>query len=189
MICGRISEAREVYQTFRASNHNPNLSHRYAAMAERNTTPELSNKATRANNCPVCGSSVPESKGNKPRKYCSESCKVKSSILTRKIRYKEDEEFRRSILDSNKAYFQTDAGKSAVTRASSAWKSNNFDKRKAHNKVLTAIRAGRLVKSIACECCGSKEPLDAHHDDYSAPLDVRWLCRRCHHAVHNHLVA
>ena len=29
-----------------------------------------------------------------------------------------------------------------------------------------------------------QERTDAHHCDYERPLDVRWLCRRCHRAFH-----
>jgi hypothetical protein len=45
-----------------------------------------------------------------------------------------------------------------------------------------AIRLGLLIK-VPCEICGV-EKVDAHHDDYSKPWDVRWLCR-LHHAEHH----
>mgnify|MGYP001563464033 CR=1 FL=1 len=45
-----------------------------------------------------------------------------------------------------------------------------------------AIRLGLLVPK-PCEACGVTD-VQAHHDDYSKPLDVRWLCRT-HHAVHH----
>src|SRR5690606_109968 len=38
-----------------------------------------------------------------------------------------------------------------------------------------AIRSGHLLKQ-PCEVCG-KMKVDAHHDDYAKPLEVRWLCR------------
>ena len=34
-----------------------------------------------------------------------------------------------------------------------------------------------------CERCGVARA-DRHHDDYTRPLDIRWLCRRCHIAEH-----
>jgi hypothetical protein len=46
----------------------------------------------------------------------------------------------------------------------------------------TAVRLGKL-KRLPCEVCGAPET-DGHHDDYSKPLDVRWLCRRHHAEVH-----
>lgn len=45
----------------------------------------------------------------------------------------------------------------------------------------TAIRTGLLIRQ-KCEFC---ELLgEAHHDDYSKPLDVRWLCEEHHLAAH-----
>lgn len=48
----------------------------------------------------------------------------------------------------------------------------------AHKAVKAAILAKRLFKK-PCEICGA-ERVDAHHEDYDKPLDVRWLCRRHH---------
>lgn len=59
---------------------------------------------------------------------------------------------------------------------------NNPEKRKAHNMVSNAIRDGKL-KRQPCEVCGEKA--HAHHDDYSKPLDVRWLCSTHHMRLHN----
>ncbi len=51
----------------------------------------------------------------------------------------------------------------------------------AHQIVGNAIRAGELHRQ-PCEKCGKKA--QAHHDDYSKPLEVRWLCPK-HHAEHH----
>jgi len=52
----------------------------------------------------------------------------------------------------------------------------------AHYATTNAIRDGRLLPQ-PCEACGDAN-VEAHHHDYSRPLDVRWLCRRHHLAVH-----
>jgi hypothetical protein len=44
------------------------------------------------------------------------------------------------------------------------------------------IKSGKLARQ-SCEVCGNAK-VDAHHDDYARPLDVRWLCRR-HHREHH----
>lgn len=61
----------------------------------------------------------------------------------------------------------------------------NPDKYKSHSLVTNAIRDGRL-KKMPCEICGSTES-EAHHDDYSKPLDVRWLCFKHHRKHHGQL--
>lgn len=48
--------------------------------------------------------------------------------------------------------------------------------------VRHAVKRGDLVRQ-PCEACGSAA-VEAHHDDYSKPLAVRWLCRLCHVAHH-----
>lgn len=48
--------------------------------------------------------------------------------------------------------------------------------------VSRALKAGRLERR-PCEVCGSTKA-EAHHDDYSKPLDVRWLCKT-HHLEHH----
>ena len=52
----------------------------------------------------------------------------------------------------------------------------------ARNAVNNAVRDGRLIKE-PCEICGTTET-HGHHDDYSKPLEVRWLCSRHHTDVH-----
>lgn len=47
-----------------------------------------------------------------------------------------------------------------------------------------AIRHG-ILKYLPCEVCGLDDSsVQAHHDDYSKPLEVRWLCS-WHHAEHH----
>jgi hypothetical protein len=55
---------------------------------------------------------------------------------------------------------------------------------KAHVELHRALRRRQLVKPRACQECGGKPKaaflLRAHHPDHSAPLDVEWLCSKCH---------
>lgn len=58
------------------------------------------------------------------------------------------------------------------------------ERRRAYNVVEYAIRKGDLVRPSDCSRCGATKELDAHHVDYSTPLDVVWVCRVCHRALH-----
>lgn len=53
------------------------------------------------------------------------------------------------------------------------------EKNAARAKVYRAIRSGELI-SQPCEVCGATKNIEAHHWDYSKPLDVQWLCREHH---------
>ena len=53
------------------------------------------------------------------------------------------------------------------------------ERQKARDKVRTAIKNGSIQRSC-CEVC-KEEKAQAHHDDYTKPLEVRWLCTT-HHA-------
>lgn len=57
-------------------------------------------------------------------------------------------------------------------------------KAKARRKLRDAVDGGRIIRG-SCEECGAAHG-DGHHDDYSKPLDVRWLCRPCHRREHGH---
>ena len=50
-------------------------------------------------------------------------------------------------------------------------------------KVQQAIRRGELRRK-PCEVCGNRKS-HGHHDDYSKPLTVRWLCAK-HHQQHHY---
>lgn len=58
------------------------------------------------------------------------------------------------------------------------------ERRRAHVAAGCALAAGKLIRQ-PCEVCGSGRYVEAHHDDYAKPLDVRWLCKS-HHRQHHH---
>ena len=57
-----------------------------------------------------------------------------------------------------------------------------------YRSVRSAIASGELVRPKSCEICGESPPpakdgrsqIHAHHEDYSRPLDVKWICAMCH---------
>jgi ribosomal protein S27AE len=70
------------------------------------------------------------------------------------------------------------------------WRARKNEKRKtvfrhkdnARDAVGRALRSGKLEK-MPCTRCGSLT-VEAHHHDYSKPLEVVWMCRRCHCLEH-----
>ena len=78
----------------------------------------------------------------------------------------------------------TITGYSAAKNAK--WQAAHPEKRRAHKAVERAIAVGGLVRK-PCERCGSTFRIEAHHDDYSQPLAVMWLCRTHHIERHREL--
>jgi len=100
---------------------------------------------------------------------------------------KDDSNARRAEkLESVRAYdrerAQNPARKAAVRRYVRARNLRYPQKRKARIAVGNAIRDGLLVK-LPCVRCGD-ENVEAHHHDYSKPLEVIWLCYLHHREIH-----
>jgi len=101
--------------------------------------------------------------------------------------YKEYEISRANLdhrVAARKAYSQTEQGKQKHSEASDRWKEAHPDRRNASHQVNNAVRDGRLEPWPVCavpSCCSKPE---AHHPDYSKPLDVVWLCRKHHYGAH-----
>lgn len=60
------------------------------------------------------------------------------------------------------------------------FKSANPEKVRAQRVLAAAIRRGDMVRPASCLSCDSVCRPDAHHTDYTKPLRVEWVCRRCH---------
>lgn len=54
----------------------------------------------------------------------------------------------------------------------------------ARAELNAAVRSGAIQKPATCSQCPETHRLHGHHDDYSKPLQVRWLCPRCHGKDH-----
>ena len=67
--------------------------------------------------------------------------------------------------------------------ADRAFRIRNPEKRAAHRALEWALHRGRVTKQ-PCEICGMAQRPHAHHDDYTKPLEVRWLCPRHHGQLH-----
>jgi len=106
--------------------------------------------------------------------YCTPCIRSLTLASQRRFyaRHKDDPEFRRkyraSRLRPKKRYYGTPLQEAA-------WK-----------EVQLAIKRGEIVRPSICEYgCISPKPIEGHHDDYSKPLALRWLCRPHHLALHH----
>jgi hypothetical protein len=77
--------------------------------------------------------------------------------------------------------------RAAKARYQATRRETHPDRYKANTAVGNALRDGKLVKG-PCGVCGTTDKVQAHHADYSRPLEVTWLCFRCHRAQHGQQV-
>ncbi|MCK5644180.1 MAG: hypothetical protein KAJ19_25500, partial [Gammaproteobacteria bacterium] len=53
------------------------------------------------------------------------------------------------------------------------------------------LARGKLIRPDFCSCCGNGgdgSRIEMHHQNYSKPLEITWLCRVCHGAEHGRRV-
>ena len=82
-------------------------------------------------------------------------------------------------------YRKTPAYAEVHAEACKRYDANNPEKKRAQGMVHKAVVSGRLIRWPVCavpEC--TRENPQAHHPDYSRPLDVVWLCPKHHKAAH-----
>ena len=79
-------------------------------------------------------------------------------------------------------YSKTEAGK--LTQKNADQKRNVMfpERRAARSATFHALKIGKLTE-LPCIICGNKA--EAHHPDYSRPLDVVWLCKPHHKETHS----
>ena len=102
-------------------------------------------------------------------------------------RKKEQKEYRDkkrdSINEKHREYRENN--KEKIREWHIEYSKNNKEKRKAKATVLAHIRNGRMVRPLVCSKCGVKCKPDGHHEDYSKPTEVIWLCKSCHKFLHS----
>ena len=127
-------------------------------------------------NCFKCGEPKPLSEFYKHKQMADghlNKCKSCSK--------KDASEHRQENLEKIRAYDKERGARQGKVYLSE-YRKKYPNKAKAHRMVNYHKNAGNL-KQMPCEVCG-KQKVVGHHDDYSQPLNVRWLCQAHHKQWH-----
>lgn len=57
------------------------------------------------------------------------------------------------------------------------------DRKMSHTIISNQRRDGKIIPK-PCEVCGGHDRIQAHHPDYSKPLEIVWLCQPHHMELH-----
>lgn len=115
--------------------------------------------------CTVCSSPLSKRTIRRAGKYCSRDCYMKD---------------RKVNVETNPNY--KDGHGVTNYGCQVAYRERSRHKRNARSRVEKALKRGKLIKE-PCFKCGN-ENTEAHHEDYDKPLEVIWLCKQCHSALH-----
>ena len=140
-----------------------------------------------AGKCRTCTNAVARRWSSENRQTCRERAKRYynnnfEKERARGMRYRESLSPEESLAASRKWWSSV----CAETKREYArrYRKKNPEKRGARSTVKDAVKSGKLRRPPKCGQCHQKCKPDAHHDDYSKRLDVKWLCRPCHMALH-----
>ncbi len=130
--------------------------------------------------CSECGRELPISEFNKKRRSrdgLQDRCRECFSRYN-KERYASTRENTREAV---RRYRSENPENVLATRLRMCEK--NPTRKNSYHAVEEALRCGILTKPHTCSGCGcpdTEHRIEAHHHDYSKPLDVIWLCTPCH---------
>lgn len=128
--------------------------------------------------CWKCGQTKPETEFNwKNREACERQsmCRTCFSAYNRERYQRTKEETKEKVRD----YKKNNPYRVFQTRLKTYQKKPS--KSSFYRLVHAAVAAGVITRPGKCQICGNdKDRIEAHHEDYSKPLEIIWCCPKCH---------
>lgn len=118
-------------------------------------------------NCEKCGSGdvrVYHRKGRKPKRIC------------RPCERKRQRQYVRAPRPYTGKYYPSML----------AYKKRHPERERARQRVARLVRVGKLIRPNSCPKCGISTKVEAHHEDYTKPEQVNWMCKKCHGVEHRY---
>lgn len=124
---------------------------------------------------------------NRFRSDCKSCCNRSERVKKANLKYKRSARGLKHVKKYQKnvkKYQKSEKGRLALNKASKVAYLKHKWKWIARAQARYAVKIGKLIKPNKCESCHDCRPLQGHHEDYTKPLEVIWLCSRCHKDVH-----
>ena len=122
--------------------------------------------------------------------YCAKHKEaIASSQKSYRLTHKEtianyQKSYRAAHKEATASYRRSLSGKESQRKSDTRCRLKYPEKEKARQAVKYAVSTGRLIRLWYCERCFITCQSEAHHLDYSKPLEVEWLCFDCHKKLH-----
>ena len=95
-------------------------------------------------------------------------------------RYAVDLEWRSKINEAGRKFYIKNRGRILQKMRNERTSPQNIARQSVH----WSVKFGILKKPDSCSKCGDTRRIEGHHEDYSKPLEVIWLCSFCHRKLH-----
>lgn len=117
-------------------------------------------------------------------------CKKENIPLMKSSKYKDKQYY--SCRDCNtkrlKKYRGTPKGKISSSNNQKRMIKKYPQKVRARTLLNHALITKKIIKPKKCTVCFKSKKIQAHHEDYTKPLDIIWLCIECHRNTHKNLL-
>ncbi len=113
----------------------------------------------------------------KNTKEYRENNKTKISQRQALSRLQDSDRFKKNR-DKHKAW--SSKNRDWINEYQRLWYQKNKEKRRAHVILNRALLKGLILRPENCSECKKTCKPDGHHENYSNPLAVIWVCRSCH---------
>lgn len=118
-------------------------------------------------------------------KSCKKEFSIEEMVIMDRYKKKDGlETIRYYCRDCNntktKKYISTETGKNNLYKAIYKSIAKHRSKTNARQLLHYHLKQGNIIKPNYCEICDDNVKLQAHHTDYTKPLDVMWVCIDCH---------
>ena len=145
----------------------------------------------------ICRKCKQEKEDDQFYSYCltrCKQCKVKYALKYQKDNPEKVKQYERkrtqtkALYQSN--YYKEWYAKHGRKRADNYldiiifWRKNNPEKIKVMDKVYYLVKKGLINRPLECSICGRKARIYAHHEDYTKPFEIIWVCGSCHKNIH-----
>lgn len=107
--------------------------------------------------------------------------KCKDCVRVEVAEYSQRPDQKKKRSEYERKRFKSPARKAAILEYQRARRGRNKLKAIAWNMISNGLRDGKITRK-PCQVCGNPKS-EAHHHDYSKPLDVIWLCFKHHREI------
>lgn len=104
--------------------------------------------------------------------------KIKTGVI------KIDWTCRKCNTERAKKYRATENGKKVFYKAVYRSIKKHQGKQNARYLLNRMVKEGKIERPKICSCCAKRKRVEGHHEDYTKPLIVVWVCRQCHFDIH-----